>query len=162
MNDPPAGAVLPDMRIHRRNGRAGIRDDHTTDGPGGRRRHWRARRNRPAAGRTPGTGQAQPLPARTASGDDAATAIQVDAATAIQVSVGLLTASLDSPKLEAWAVDALTPPGADGLCTVLVGMHFVAELLLHELYAATGELPAATLQRLAILAEHRRGTPSAG
>jgi hypothetical protein len=35
-------------------------------------------------------------------------------------------------------------------------------LLLHELYAATGELPAATLQRLAILAEHRRGTPSAG
>lgn len=162
MNDPPAGAVLPGMRIHRRNGRAGIRDDHTTDGPGGRRRHWRARRNRPAAGRTPGTGQAQPSPARTASGDDAATAIQVDAATAIQVSVGLLTASLDSPKLEAWAVDALTPPGADGLCTVLVGMHFVAELLLHELYAATGELPAATLQRLAILAEHRRGTPSAG
>jgi len=35
-------------------------------------------------------------------------------------------------------------------------------LLLHELYEATGEPSAAVLQRFAILAEQRRGTPSAG
>jgi hypothetical protein len=36
----------------------------------------------------------------------------------------------------------------------------VSVLLLDELQEATGEPPAAILQRLAILAEHRRGTPS--
>ena len=44
----------------------------------------------------------------------------------------------------------------------MAGLHVVSELLLHELHEATGEPPAAILQRLAILAEHRRGTPSAG
>jgi hypothetical protein len=34
-------------------------------------------------------------------------------------------------------------------------------VLLHELHEATGEPPPAILQRLAMLAERRRGTPSA-
>jgi hypothetical protein len=83
-------------------------------------------------------------------------------ATAMQLAIGLLTASLDSPELEAWALAALTPHDADGLGNFMAGLHVVSELLLHELHEATGEPPEATLQRLAILAEHRRGTPSAG
>jgi hypothetical protein len=38
----------------------------------------------------------------------------------------------------------------------------VSVLLLDELHEATGEPPAAILQRLAIVAEQGRGTPSAG
>jgi hypothetical protein len=41
-------------------------------------------------------------------------------------------------------------------------LHVVSQRLLHELCEATGEQPEAILQRLAILAEHWRGTPSAG
>ena len=44
----------------------------------------------------------------------------------------------------------------------MAGLHVVSELLLHELHVATGEPPEAILQRLAILAEYWRGTPSAG
>jgi hypothetical protein len=40
-------------------------------------------------------------------------------------------------------------------------LHVVSVLLLDELHEATGEPSAAILQRLAILAEHGRGTPSA-
>jgi hypothetical protein len=80
----------------------------------------------------------------------------------MQLAIGLLTASLDSPELEAWALAALTPRDADGLGNFMAGLHLLAELLLRELHEATGEPPAATLQRLAILAEHRRGTASAG
>ena len=58
--------------------------------------------------------------------------------------------------------DFHSPPGADGLGNFMAGMHLVSELLLRELHEATGGPPEATLQRLAILAEHRRGTPSAG
>lgn len=76
------------------------------------------------------------------------------------LAIGLLTASLDSAELQAWAVEALTPDDVDGLCDVMAGLHMVCELLLLELHAATGEPPSATLQRLAMLAEHRRGTPS--
>jgi hypothetical protein len=83
-------------------------------------------------------------------------------AAAMQLAIGLLTASLDSPQLEAWAVAALMPHDADGLGEFIAGLHVVSELLLHELYEATGAPPEATLQRLAILAEHRRGTPSVG
>jgi len=36
-------------------------------------------------------------------------------AAAMQLAIGLLTASLDSPELEALAVEALTPHDADGL-----------------------------------------------
>jgi len=50
-------------------------------------------------------------------------------AAAMQVVIALLTAGLDAPELEAWAADALTPVEPSG----------------------------AILQRLAILAERRRG-----
>ena len=83
-------------------------------------------------------------------------------AAAMQLAIALLTAGLDSPELEAWAADALTPRDADGLADFMAGLHMVCVLLLDELHEATGEPPAAVLQRLAILAEHRRGTPSAG
>jgi hypothetical protein len=77
----------------------------------------------------------------------------------MQLAIGLLTAGLDLPELKAWAVTALTPHDADGLGNFMAGLHVVSELLLHELHKATGEPPEATLQRPAILAEHRRGTP---
>jgi hypothetical protein len=79
----------------------------------------------------------------------------------MQLAIALLTAGLDSPELEAWAADALTPRDADGLADFIAGLHLVSVLLLDELHKATGEPPAAVLQRLAILAERRRGTPSA-
>ncbi len=148
------------MRIHRRRGQPGVpagRQDHTTGTPAQRHR-WRPRRRRDrgSARRAPGTGTAldQTAPRESAPGDTVAAAMQL--------AIGLLTASLDSPELEAWAVEALTPHDADGLGNFMAGLHVVSELLLHELHEATGEPPAATLQRLAILAEHRRGTPSAG
>ena len=83
-------------------------------------------------------------------------------AAAMQMAIALLTAGLDSPELEAWAADVLTPVDADGLGDFMAGLHLVSALLLHELHEATGEPPAAILQRLAILAESRRGTQSAG
>lgn len=49
-----------------------------------------------------------------------------------------------------------------GLGDLTAGLHLIAELLIHELHEASGEPPPAILQRLAILAEHRRGMPSAG
>ena len=83
-------------------------------------------------------------------------------AAAMQLAIALLTAGLDSPELEAWAADELTPIDADGLGDFMAGLHVISVLLLNELHEATGEPPAAILQRLAILAEHGRGTPSAG
>ena len=80
----------------------------------------------------------------------------------MQLAIGLLTASLDSPELEAWAVQALIPEDRADLGDFIAGLHVVSQLLLHELGDATGQPPAATLQRLAFLAEARRGTPSAG
>ena len=79
----------------------------------------------------------------------------------MQLAIGLLTAGLDSPELEAWAAEALMPHDIDGLGNFMAGMHVISELLLRELQEATGEPSAATLQRLAILAEHRRGTACA-
>ncbi len=81
---------------------------------------------------------------------------------AMQMAIGLLAASLDSPELEAWALPVLIPPDADGLGDLMAGLHLIAELVIHELHEATGEPPEAILQRLAILAEHRRGLPSTG
>jgi len=81
---------------------------------------------------------------------------------AMQLAIGLLTASLDSPELEAWAVKDLIPQDAEGLGDFMAGLHIVSELLLHELQEATAHPPAATLQKLAILAETWRGTPSGG
>jgi hypothetical protein len=89
-------------------------------------------------------------------------AVGESVAAAMQAAIGLLTASLDSPELEALALPVLIPNDADGLGDLMAGLHLVAELLIHELHEATGEPPQAILQRLAILAEHRRGMPSAG
>jgi hypothetical protein len=83
-------------------------------------------------------------------------------AAAIQLAIALLTAGLDSPELEAWAADELTPIDMDGLGDFMAGLHVISVLLLNELHEATGEPSAAVLQRLAILAERGRGTPSAG
>jgi hypothetical protein len=148
------------MRIHRQRGQPGVpadRQDPTTGTPAQRHRWWpRGRRDRRNARRVPVTSTAldQTAPGETAPGDTVAAAMQL--------AIGLLTAGLDSPELEAWAVEALTPHDADGLGNFMAGLHVVSQLLLHELHEATGEPPEATLQRLAILAEHRRGTPSAG
>ena len=83
-------------------------------------------------------------------------------AAAMQLAIALLTAGLDSAELEAWAADELIPVDADGLADFMAGLHVISVGLLSELHEATGEPPAAILQRLAIMAEHRRGTPSAG
>ncbi len=80
-------------------------------------------------------------------------------ADAMQLAIGLLTAGLDSPELDAWAAALLTPHDADGLANFMAGLHVVSELLLSELHEATGEPAEHILQRLAILAEYRRGTP---
>ena len=118
-----------------------------TNTPGGCRHWWWPRRrsnHRPARG---------VLGARADGG-------QV-LADAVQLAIGLLTSSLDSPQLQAWAVEALIPQDAEGLGDFMAGLHVVSEMLLHELEEATGQSAAATLQRLAILVETRRGTPSA-
>ena len=80
----------------------------------------------------------------------------------MELAIALLTASQDSPELEAWAVAARTPIDADGLSDFMAGLHVLSELLLRELHGATGQSPVAILQGLAIQAEHRRGTPSSG
>jgi hypothetical protein len=81
-------------------------------------------------------------------------------AAAMQLAIALLTAGLDSPELEAWAADELTPADTDGLADFMAGLHVIS-VVLQELREATGEPSAAILQRLAMLAERRRGTPSA-
>ena len=147
------------MRIHRQNGLpeppAG-RTDHTTDAPS-RRLRWRARRrgDRGNAGQAPAsdTGGDQTARVQAAPGETMAAAMQL--------AIALLTAGLDSPELEAWAADALTPIDADGLGDFMAGLHVISVLLLNELHEVTGEPSAAILQRLAILAERRRGTPFA-
>jgi hypothetical protein len=154
---------------------------------GGRLRCWRARRRGSASARhstepvisrgqtTPGDAAdgktwAGVISARGTSAGDTSirdsspdrAAVGESVAAAMQGAIGLLTASLDSPELEAWALPALIPQDADGLGDLMAGLHLISELLIHELYEATGEPPPAILQRLAILAEHRRGMPSAG
>jgi hypothetical protein len=103
---------------------------------------------------TAGTRASEPGPSRATVGESVAAAMQA--------AIGLLTASLDSPELEAWALPALIPKDAGGLGDLMAGLHLISELLIHELHEATGEPPQAILQRLAMLAEHRRGMPSAG
>jgi hypothetical protein len=162
------------MRIHRRNslpeppaGRA----ETTTDAPA-RRLRWRLRHRRDrgnvrqapesaAGGNQNAQVQAAPaetmpaetIPAEAASGETMAAAMQL--------AIALLTAGLDSPELEAWAADALTPVDADGLANFMAGLHVISVLLLNELHEVTGEPSAAILQRMAILAERQRGTPLA-
>jgi hypothetical protein len=166
MNNIPACRVFSDMRIYRQNGLSGApagRQDNMPDAPAGRLR-WRPgrRRDRGNARREPGSGTAgdqavlrdQPAAVRAAPGETMAAAVQL--------AIALLTASLDSPELEAWAADALIPRDADGLGDFMAGLHVVSVLLLDELHEATGEPPAAVLQRMAVLAEHQRRRPSAG
>src|SRR5580698_3342218 len=142
------------MRIHRQHslpeppaGRA----DHTTNGQS-RRLRWRPRRR-------PDRGDALRAPESDTGGDQAA-AVQVQApsvqgvpgesmAAGMQLAIALLTAGLDSPELEAWAVDTLTPVDVDGLGDFMAGLHVISVVLLSELHEATGEPPAAILQRLA-------------
>ena len=162
------------MRIHRQNslpeppaGRA----DHTTDAPT-RRIRWRPRRRLDRGALRapePVTGddqtapvQAAPVQAAPVQTEPVQAAPGETMAAAMQLAIALLTAGLDSPELEAWAADALTPIDADGLGDFMAGLHVISVVLLSELHEATGEPPAAILQRLAVLAERRRGTPSAG
>jgi hypothetical protein len=118
-------------------------------------RRWRPRRRghggpaRPA----PGAGGGQAAVAQIPPGEPVAAAVQL--------AIGLLAASLDSPELEAWAVQTLIPVDADGLGDFIAGLHVLSEMLLHELHKATGEPSADALKRLALLAEHRPGTSSA-
>jgi hypothetical protein len=156
--------------------------------PSGRLRCWRARRrsSHASARRSaePGMAVGQTVPCgavggKIVAGDMSAAdtraaeanarqtsanraAVGESVAGAMQAAIGLLTASLDSPELEAWALPALIPHDADGLGDLMAGLHLISELLIHELHEATGEPPQAILQRLAILAEYRRGMPSAG
>jgi hypothetical protein len=168
------------MRIHRQSSLPeppADRPDHTTDGQS-RRLRWRPRR-RPDRGdalRAPesdsGDDQAAPVQGTPVQGTPVQGAPVQDApvqgapggtiAAAMQLAIALLTAGLDSHELEAWAVETLTPTDADGLADFMAGLHVISVVLLSELHEATGEPPAAILQRLAILAERQRGTPSAG
>jgi hypothetical protein len=156
------------MRISRQNGLPEPptgRADRTTDAPR-RRLRWRPRRR-------PGPGNALHA-AESDTGGDQTVPVQAGPvhaamvlgapgetlAAAMQLAIALLTAGLDSPELEAWAADTLTPIDADGLGNLMAGLHVISVVLLSELQEATGERPAAILQRLAILAERRRGTTS--
>ena len=156
--------------------------------PGGRLRGWRARRCgsgasvRHAAEPGIARGMASPGGAavgKTGAGDVSApdpragetearqtsasrAAVGESVAAAMQAAIGLLTASLDSPELMAWALPAVIPQDADGLGDLMAGLHLVSELLIRELHEATGEPSQAILQRLAILAERQRGMPFAG
>ena len=147
------------MRIHRQNGLPGlpaVRADHTTDAPA-RRLSWRERRRGDH-------GNVRQAPGSDTGGDQTArvqAAPGETMAAAMQLAIALLTAGLDSPELAGWAVDALTPVDADGLGDFMAGLHVISAVLLNELHEATGEPPAAILQRLAVLAELRRGTPFA-
>jgi len=64
----------------------------------------------------------------------------------MQLAIGLLTASLDSPELEAWAVQALIPEDPAARGDFIAGLHVVSQLLLlllHELGDATAGVAAA-------------------
>jgi hypothetical protein len=79
-----------------------------TNTPG--RRRWRPRtRKTPAPARPPAPASEDgPTPAG-----------------AMQLAIGLLTASLDSPELEAWAALALIPEDPEALADVIAGIHLV-------------------------------------
>jgi hypothetical protein len=158
------------MRIYRQNSLpeppAGPAD-HTTDAPT-RRIRWRPRRRldrgalrapEPVIGADQATPVQQAAPVQT---EPVQAAPGETMAAAMQLAIALLTAGLDSPELEAWAADALTPVDADGLGDFMAGLHVISVVLLAELHEATGEPAVAILQRLAIMAERRRGTPSGG
>ncbi len=49
----------------------------------------------------------------------------------MQLAIGLLALSLDSPQLQAWAVEALIPQDAEGPGDFMAGLHVVSQMLLH-------------------------------
>lgn len=116
-----------------------------TNTPG--RRRWR-----PRTRKTP----APACPPAPASEDDPTPA------GAMQLAIGLLTASLDSPELEAWAALALIPEDPEALADVIAGIHLVNLLLLQQLHEATGQPPSTTLQKLAISTAAGPETPFTG
>jgi hypothetical protein len=162
------------MRIYRRNSLPEPPDrraDHTTDAPA-RRLRWPARHRRDRGNirqapesATGGnlTARPQAVPVEVAPVDTAPVEVAPGEtmAAAMQLAIALLTAGLDSPELEAWAADTLTPVDVGGLADFMAGLHVISVLLLNELHEVTGEPSAAILQRLAILAERQRGTPLA-
>ena len=159
------------MRMHRQNGLPGLpagREDNAAAPERRLSRRTRRRKDRGNARRAPGAdpagGQAAAMPAASPvwPGPSLPAPPGEIVAAAIQLAIAFLTAGLDSPELEAWAADALTPPGAEGLGDLLAGLHVISVLLLHELHEATEEPLSAILQRLALQAENRRGRPSAG
>jgi hypothetical protein len=116
-----------------------------TNTPGGRR--WRPRARKIL-------GPARPPEPASEDG--------LTVASSMQLAIGLLTASLDSPELEEWAAWALIPEDPAALASVIAGLHLVNLLLLQQLHEATGQPPAATLQKLAISAAAGPETPFAG
>jgi hypothetical protein len=127
------------MRIHRQNSRPGPpagRAGQTTDDQS-RRLRWRPRRpDRGAAPHAPepdtGADQAVPAQALPVRGAPSETMTA-----AVQLVIALHTAGLDSPELEAWATDTLTPVDADGLGDFMAGLHVISLLLLSELHEAS-------------------------
>jgi len=118
--------------------------DDMTNTPGGRR--WRPRARKIL-------GPARPPEPASEDG--------LTVASSMQLAIGLLTASLDSPELEEWAAWAVIPEDPASLASVIAGLHLVNLLLLQQLHEATGQPPAATLQKLAISAAAGPETPFA-
>lgn len=116
-----------------------------TNTPGGRR-WWPRPRKIPG----PGGPARPPGPAR--EGGSAA-------ASAVQLTIGLLTASLDSPELEERAAWFLLPEDPEALASLIAGSHLVCLFLLQQVQEATGRPPARTLQELAIAAAAGPQTP---
>jgi hypothetical protein len=153
------------MRIHRRKPRRRDRGN-VQPAPGSAPGSNQTVPGQAAAGETATAKAAEAASAEAASAEPAsaepASAEPASAETmgaAMQLAIALLTAGLDSPELEAWAADLLTPVDTEGLADLMAGLHVISVLLLHELHEATGEPSAAVLQRLAIVAERQRGTP---
>src|SRR5437016_1884024 len=177
--EPPAGRAnettdapgrRPRWRARHRRDRENVRQAPESAADGNRTARVQAAPGETAPGETaPGeTAPGETTPAEAVAAEVmAAEVMAVEAASAeamaaaMQLAIALLTAGLDSPELEAWVADALTPVDADGLAEFMVGLHVISVLLLNELHEVTGEPSAAILQRLAILAERQRGTPFA-
>jgi len=115
--------------------------------PSGGRRRWRPRTRKP--------------PKLTALPTRATRQTRLTATASTQLAIALLTASLDSPELEAWAAEDLIPEDPWALADVIAGLLMVNLLVLHELHEATGQPPSATLRRISISIAAGPGTPFA-
>jgi hypothetical protein len=163
-NQPPDAPARRLRRRARRRDRANVRQaPQSAAGDNPTARAQAAAETMPAETMPAETMPAETMPAETMPAETmpAKAAPGEAMAAAMQLAIALLTAGLDSPELEMWAADALTPADADGLADLMAGLHVISVVLLNELHEVTGEPSAATLQRLAILAERQRGTPFA-